>query len=175
MSERARAAEPEALAAVDEAAAEPPRASASSSLEEYLAPAVAAPPVTSGLQSAELLRVMDHTVELRIRGEEPSLARIDEALDVRLLELALTNRDRVLVEAAAGERWVVGVLQVRVPKRLELRAREVVIEADEELSLRSGSAGARLRRDGDVEIVGSRISAASRGLFKLVGRVLRLN
>mgnify|MGYP000741516851 CR=1 FL=1 len=27
----------------------------------------------------------------------------------------------------------------------------------------------------DIEVVGSRISAASRGLFRLVGRMLRLN
>ena len=33
----------------------------------------------------------------------------------------------------------------------------------------------RIREDGDVEIVGSRIAAMSRGLFRLVGRVLQLN
>ncbi|MEZ4311015.1 MAG: hypothetical protein R3F14_23480 [Polyangiaceae bacterium] len=41
--------------------------------------------------------------------------------------------------------------------------------------LRAGRAALRLREDGDVELVGSRISAASRGLFRIVGRILRLN
>ena len=51
----------------------------------------------------------------------------------------------------------------------------LTIDAAEELVLRAGRAALRLREDGDVELVGSRISAASRGLFRLVGRILRLN
>jgi hypothetical protein len=39
----------------------------------------------------------------------------------------------------------------------------------------AGRGAIRIRGDGDIEIVGSRISAASRGLFRLVGRILRLN
>ena len=41
--------------------------------------------------------------------------------------------------------------------------------------LRAGRGALRLREDGDVELVGSRISTMSRGLFRIVGRVLRLN
>ena len=41
--------------------------------------------------------------------------------------------------------------------------------------LRSGRAALRMRGDGDVELVGSRIATMSRGLYRLVGRVLRLN
>jgi hypothetical protein len=67
------------------------------------------------------------------------------------------------------------VLQTRLPEVVTLRAAEVEIDASRSLTLRSGRAGLRLRADGEVELVGSRISAASRGLMRLVGRVLRLN
>jgi hypothetical protein len=70
---------------------------------------------------------------------------------------------------------VVGVLQTRRPRELKLRAGTVTIEGEQEVLIRAGRAAIRLREDGDIEIVGSRISAASRGLFRLVGRILRLN
>ena len=70
---------------------------------------------------------------------------------------------------------MVGVLQTRSPREIHLKAAVVHIEGDEEVLIRSGRAALRIRQDGDVEIVGSRIHAASRGLFRLVGRILRLN
>ncbi len=57
----------------------------------------------------------------------------------------------------------------------ELSAGTVTIEGEREVMIRAGRSAIRLREDGDIEIVGSRISAASRGLFRLVGRILRLN
>jgi hypothetical protein len=64
---------------------------------------------------------------------------------------------------------VVGMLQTRRPRELKLCAGTVTIEGKQEAIIRAGRAAIRLREDGDVEIVGSRISAASRGLFRLVG------
>jgi hypothetical protein len=75
----------------------------------------------------------------------------------------------------AGEAWVVGLVQTRVPERLVLRADSVVLQGESEIVLESGKAGMRLREDGDVELVGSRIMTMSRGLFRIVGRMLRLN
>ncbi len=51
----------------------------------------------------------------------------------------------------------------------------VHIEGEREVLLRPGSGAVRVREDGDIEIMGSRIGAASRGLFRLVGRILWLN
>ena len=113
---------------------------------------------------------------MRFRGKTQKVtAQVAPEVDPRLLNLALRNRDSVLVEADGERLWLVGILQVRLPERVELRAREILIEGEQEVTLRSGRAGARLRKDGDVELVGSRISAASRGLFRIVGRILRLN
>jgi hypothetical protein len=50
----------------------------------------------------------------------------------------------------------------------------VVLEGEREILLRSGRGAIRIREDGDIEVVGSRISAASRELFRIVGRLLRL-
>jgi hypothetical protein len=70
---------------------------------------------------------------------------------------------------------VVGVVQRRVPAKVEIRGETVVIEAEREILLRTGRGAMRIREDGDIEVVGSRISTMSRGLFRIVGRVLRLN
>ena len=71
---------------------------------------------------------------------------------------------------------VVGMVQTKAaPETLELRADRIVIEAGKELLLRSGRGALRIREDGDVELVGSRISTVSRGLFRVVGKILRLN
>jgi hypothetical protein len=70
---------------------------------------------------------------------------------------------------------IVGVIQTRSPSDIKWSANTIEIEAKRELLLRSGRAALRLREDGDVELIGSRIHAASRGLFKIVGRILRLN
>jgi hypothetical protein len=95
---------------------------------------------------------------------------------MELIARAMTNGDRVLVEITPGETpLVVGVVQTRFPEKLELKAQEIVIEAEREVLIRAGRSAVRLREDGDVELVGSRILTLSRGLFRIVGRVLRLN
>ena len=137
---------------------------------------VEAPMRATGLRSAQLVSVGGREAQVKFRGQTQKVtARVAPEVELRLLTLALRNRDSVLVEVDGDRLWVVGILQVRLPERVEVRAREVLIEADQELTLRSGRAGARLRKDGDIELVGSRISAASRGLFRIVGRILRLN
>jgi uncharacterized protein YjlB len=88
----------------------------------------------------------------------------------------MESGERVMVEADEEGAWVVvGVLRSRVPEKLRLTGETIEIEAEREVLLRAGTGAVRIRQDGDIEIVGSRISAASRGLFRLVGRMLRLN
>jgi hypothetical protein len=70
---------------------------------------------------------------------------------------------------------IVGVVQTRVPREVTLKASTITLEAEREILLRAGRSALRLREDGDVELVGSRIVTASRGLLRLVGKMLRLN
>jgi hypothetical protein len=144
----------------------------------------ARPAVPAGLPAAPVLRtarieaLSPGGARVSFRGAaEPVEADLDEGVDQALVEQAFARGDRVLLEvdAATGEAIVVGVVQTRLPDKLELRAGEVIIDADREVVLRAGRAALRLREDGDVELVGSRIVTMSRGLFRLVGRVLRLN
>ncbi len=67
------------------------------------------------------------------------------------------------------------MVQTRPPSKLQLTADEIELNAARELVLRSGGAALRLRSSGEVELVGSRISAVSRGVMRLIGRLLRLN
>jgi hypothetical protein len=129
------------------------------------------------LRTAEVLGLKGGRASLRIRGvDEPVFADLDRGVSPAVVEQAVAQGDRVLLEQVAGAApVVVGVVQTRVPEELYLRAKRIHIEGDEEVLLRSGRGAMRVRQDGDVELVGSRISAMSRGLFRLVGRVLRLN
>jgi len=70
---------------------------------------------------------------------------------------------------------ILGVLTARRPRELHLSAETITLEAAREVLVRSGTSALRLREDGDIELVGSRILAMSRGLFRIVGRMLRLN
>lgn len=128
-------------------------------------------------RTAVALSVKGTGVTLSVRGvADPVTARLDHGVAREVVERAVVNGDRVVVEHTAGqEPLVVGVLQTRVPEALTLRAKKIHIEGEQEVLLRSGRGAMRIRQDGDVEVVGSRISAMSRGLFRLVGRVLRLN
>jgi hypothetical protein len=129
----------------------------------------------TGLRVAELVQLQgrDGTVRFR-RGD--LACKLAEFVDVELAERALTERERVLVEVEdTGEVWIVGVVQTRAPDVIRLSAREIELSAGSSLTLKSGRSGLRLSADGNVELVGSRISAASRGLLRLVGRALRLN
>jgi hypothetical protein len=131
----------------------------------------------TGLRSAELVALGSSGTSVRLRGVTAAIeAVVAPEVEMAFLENARREGQRVLVEIEPGHvPVIVGVLQTRLPERVKLEARVIEIDAKESLTLRSGRAGLRLRKDGDVELIGTRISAASRGLMRLVGRVLRLN
>jgi hypothetical protein len=130
-----------------------------------------------GVRTARVVRVTGRKATISLRGaQEPVEAEIAPEVDPEVIKDAVANGDSVLVEAGDGQApLVVAALQTRRPREIRLRAGVIHIEGDEEVLLRSGRGAIRLRADGDIEVVGSRISAASRGLFRLVGRILRLN
>ena len=165
--------EPEAEKAADAAPA---------STLDWLLPEPAAQPVQElayppGLHAAELLEQDNKRGRVRLSREpSPRWVAIADYVEPELLLHALETHQRVLVESdGRGYLCVVGMLQTRVPDVTKLRGRVIEIDAAESLTLKSGRAGLRFRADGDVELVGSRISAASRGLLRLVGKALRLN
>jgi hypothetical protein len=133
--------------------------------------------VVPGMRTARIAAMPAGKVQIAFRGaREPVEARLADGVERELVALAMKNRDVVLIEVEPnGAPLIVGVVQTRIPRDVVIKADTVHIEAERELLLRSKTAAVRLREDGDVEIVGSRILALSRGLFRLVGRVLRLN
>jgi hypothetical protein len=139
--------------------------------------AAAEQPPRAYLAMARVISVKGREAQIVFRGKaSPVTATIDEGVDRALVEGAAARGDMMLVEVDPGATpVVVGMVQRRAPETLELRADRVVIEAGRELLLRSGRGALRIREDGDVELVGSRISTVSRGLFRVVGRILRLN
>jgi hypothetical protein len=133
-----------------------------------------APPA---LRTARVVAMKEGSVQIAWRGRSAAMeASLAEGVDRELVARAMRQGDAVLVEAdpELGP-LIVGVVQTRLPETLELKANKIVIEGESEVLLRSGTAAVRLREDGDVEMVGSRILSMSRGLYRIVGRVLRLN
>jgi hypothetical protein len=150
-------------------------------LMDHLPQQVAAPtaPAPAGLRTARVVALRGREAQIVWRGRRRDAtvtAMVDEGVHAELVARALASGDAVLVEQdpELGP-IIVGVVQTRIPDELHLRARKVVIDADEEVVMRAGRGALRIREDGDVELVGSRISTLSRGLFRIVGRVLRLN
>ena len=170
----------------DAPAPEEPRSDTRQSRETPVAPnetvdrlleQVAAPqPAPSGgaLRVARVLSVTKGAALVEWRGGAQVPALLAPGVDASLIEQAAADREVVLVEEGTPP-LVVGVLQTRPPREIRLKAGSVTLEGEREVLIRAGRAAIRLREDGDIEIVGSRISAASRGLFRLVGRILRLN
>jgi hypothetical protein len=141
-------------------------------------PSTAPPAPGSGsLRTARVTRVLDKRVELRMRGSDQTMvAQVDEGVERDLLVQAAEIGGTVLVEMLPGrEPVVIGLVQTRLPSRVEIKAKDIIIDAEREVLIRAGRAALRIREDGDVELVGSRILTMSRGLFRIVGRVLRLN
>jgi hypothetical protein len=176
--------EPEVASPSSEAESEPQNAP--SVLDDLLenmghtekpAPTAPAPAPAPGLRSARLVTLDKRRATIAWRGQStPIAADIAPEVEDALLALALRQGDGVLVEVAPEDKPViVGVLQTKLPREVHIKADEIHFEAARELVLRAGRAALRLREDGDVELVGTRISASSRGLFRLVGRILRLN
>lgn len=129
------------------------------------------------LRTGAAVGIAGRRARVRVRGlAEPVEAELDAAVSPEIVERAMARGDRVLLEQVSGAApVVVGVVQTAVPEELTLKAKRIHIEGEQEVLIRSGRGAMRVRQDGDVELVGSRISAMSRGLFRLVGRVLRLN
>src|ERR1700679_285516 len=119
-----------------------------------------------GLRAARLVSVSAGAALIEWRGGLRVGAVLAPGLELELLEQVVDDFARVLVEEGPPP-LVVGVLQTRRPRELKLSAGTVTIEGEHEVMIRAGRAAIRLREDGDIEIVGSRISAASRGLFRL--------
>jgi len=161
------------------------------SLEELLAASAvpdAAPPAdaastpttptsVASVRTARVLRVAGRSATIALRGATaPVQAEIAPEVDPEIIADAAADGGSVLIELGEGETpLVVAALQTRKPREIRLRATTIHIEGDEEVLLRSGRGAVRIRADGDIEVIGSRISAASRGLFRIVGRLLRLN
>lgn len=135
------------------------------------------PAIAPGLRSARLVSLDKRRATVTLRGHSaPVAADIAPEVEDALLALALRQGDSVLVEVFEGDKPViVGMLQTKLPHEVHIKADVIHLDAAKELVLRAGRAALRLREDGDVELVGTRISASSRGLFRLVGRILRLN
>ncbi len=166
---------PELGAEVDEPSREP-AAREGSLLDAIEAPRGAPARLAPGLRTARLVDLARGEARILLGGGVELRAELAPDVDLEIVERALENGDRVLVEVdELGAPEIVGVVATRVPRTLHLEAERVIVDASEELTLRSGKAGLRLREDGDVELVGSRIVTMSRGLFRLVGKMLRLN
>jgi len=115
-------------------------------------------------------------LEVALRSGESLLAEVATEVERAFLNQALVDGQMLLSEwSERGTPLVVGVVQHKPPSKLRLSAEEIELDASRELLLRSGSAALRLRAGGEVELVGSRISAVSRGVMRLIGRLLRLN
>lgn len=134
-------------------------------------------PLIGGMRTARLAAISGRQAKIVLRGQAAPLeATIAPEVDPTVVADALGSGDSVLVELVEGERpLVVAVLHTQRPREIRLKATTIQIEGDEEVLVRSGRGAVRIRSDGEVEVVGSRISAASRGLFRIVGRILRLN
>jgi hypothetical protein len=142
-------------------------------------PAAAVPsrPAGSGMRTARVISVSGRRATIALRGRaDPVDAAVAPEVDPGVVADALESGDAVLVELCEGELpLVVAILHTRRPREIRLKATTIRIEGEEEVLIRSGRGALRIRSDGEIEVVGSRISAASRGLFRIVGRILRLN
>jgi hypothetical protein len=151
-----------------------PEAAAAPDAEAAAAPGAEAVP---SLRTARVVSIKGAVAQVTWRGRrEPVEADLDDGVDRELVARAMANGDAVLIEVEPGMApIVVGVIQTKIPDTLELKARSITIDAEQEVLVRAGRGAMRIREDGDVEVVGSRIVTMSRGLFRIVGRVLRLN
>ncbi len=128
-------------------------------------------------RSAKIIRVAGRKATVTFRGDSTEFdVTIPSDVDPEFIAEAHAAGQNVMVEWTRGaEPVIVGVLQTRNPRELHLKAESIHIEGEREVLFKSGRGALRIREDGDVELIGSRISAASRGLFRIVGRLLRLN
>ncbi|WP_437970992.1 hypothetical protein WMF04_17650 [Sorangium sp. So ce260] len=140
-------------------------------------PAPGAQPLGAAMRTARIAAIAGRQARIVVRGAAgPVEALVAPEVDPEVIADAYARGDAVLIELCEGALpLIVGALTTQRPKALHLKAATITIEGEQELLLRSGRGAVRIREDGDIEVVGSRISAASRGLFRIVGRLLRLN
>ena len=151
-----------------------------SSLDSTSSPAVSSVGVesttTAGLRVARLLELDGtHFVVESLDGNARFRARCAPFVELEFAADALKEGQLALVEQGTSGALVVGFVQTQRSRVTHISSSIVEIEGKEEVVLRSGRAALRLRADGTVELLGTRISALSRGVLKLVGRALRLN
>lgn len=141
------------------------------------APGAEKPPPPPGLRTARVVTAAGRAAEILFRGDRaPTIAAVADEVESEVIARAAQNRDGVLVELVEGAPpLIVGVVQTRIPRSVSLKGVTVEIEAEREILLKTGRGALRIREDGDIELVGSRILAMSRGLFRIVGKMLRLN
>lgn len=133
--------------------------------------------VSTVTRSAKIVRLAGRNATVVFRGDpSPVDVTIPSDVDPEFIAEAHARGDHVMVESTRGaEALIVGVLQTKNPRELHLKAQSIHIEGEQEVLFKSGRGALRIREDGDIELIGNRISAASRGLFRIVGRLLRLN
>lgn len=129
------------------------------------------------LRMARVVTAAGRAAEIQFRGaNKPIVAAVAPEVETAVVARAAEQRELVLVEVLEGTPPViVGVVQTREVRDAVLKGATVTIEAEREILLKTGRGALRIREDGDIELVGSRIMAMSRGLFRIVGRMLRLN
>jgi hypothetical protein len=141
-------------------------------------PSPVPPAAFVGVRSAELLRLSGTSAWIQLRGPtQPLEANIAPEVDIEFLTETLRGGRQVLVEGfSEGPPLIIGVLATqKTAPTTTIKAADLELEGTRSVTLRSGRAGLRLHSDGEIELVGTRVSLAARGLMRVVGRVLRLN
>lgn len=144
-------------------------------------PAPSQQPAPSGLIAAELVALQGpDAVVLRVCGEAVR-ARVDAAVHRAVIEGAFARRERIVAQRE-DDGWVVlGALRVAptpgvdVADEYLIRARRVLIEADDDFRVVSGLATFAVRAYGYVETIAEQITSRATSIHKIVGRVLHLN
>jgi hypothetical protein len=130
----------------------------------------------SSLAVVQLVDFQEDGVRIRIPGASSAeRANLAPHLQRDFVEYCAKGGYMAMADIQQSPALLVGMLQVGFPPELTLRAAKVEIEGTEALTLKSGRSAVQLRRDGAMELLGTRITATSRGIFRILGRALRLN
>ncbi|HSC89708.1 MAG TPA: hypothetical protein VLC09_20640 [Polyangiaceae bacterium] len=172
----APATDQEVTSASPNAASGPGTASASSALDRVFRLVEVDTPPREGLRVARVTQLSGEDVRVEFVDDGRSgLAAGAAAVERALVERAIEDGSLALIDVSRGQMVLLGFLQTRLPTTSTLRGDRIEIEAEQELVLKSGRAALRLRSDGSVDLLGTRINAISRGVLRLLGRALRLN
>lgn len=123
------------------------------------------PVVVAVLQTQRPRALRLHAATVHIEGDQELLLRAGQS-SVHLRKegtVSIAGTQEVSVRTSQG------TVRVRKDGEIELDSRSEVL-------LRSSKTAIRIRAEGEeIELIGSQIRATSRGLFRIVGRLLRLN